>query len=106
MAHEPDIERAQRGELRWRILRALESGRPVALSETILHRTLVDIQLQVSPHGLRRELKYLEGKGLITVLAEDEPTWLAELTPYGIDVAEFEVDCPPGIGRPAKKWWS
>lgn len=103
--HEPDIERSQRGEARWRILRALDAGRPVALSETIIHRTLVDVNLQVSPHGLRRELKYLEGKGLVAILAEDEPTWLVELTPEGIDVAEYEVPAPPGIARP-RKWWS
>ncbi len=103
--NDPDLERAQRAEARWRILRALDAGRPVAISETIIHRTLVDINLQLNPHGLRRELSYLEGKGLIRILQRDEPTWIAELTPEGIDVAEYEVDAPAGIARP-KKWWS
>ena len=102
--NEPDIERTQRAEARWRILRALDAGRPVALSETIVHRTLVDVNLQVSPTGLRRELKYLEGKGLVRLLEEDQPTWLAELTTDGVDVVEYEVEAPAGIARP-KKWW-
>lgn len=102
--NEPNLERAQRGEARWRIIRALDASRPVPLSETILHRTLVDIQLQISPHGLRRELNYLEQKGMIKILERDEPTWLIELTADGVDVAEHEAPAPTGISRP-KKWW-
>ena len=66
-----DIERAQREETRWRILRCLDAGRPGFVAETIIYRVLVDIHLP--------------------------------MTPNGVDVVEYTVDCDPGIARP-KKW--
>lgn len=102
--HEIDINRANREEMRWRILRALDAGRPTPVSETIILRTLQDIELPVTPHALRRELDYLRDRKLITIRGEDEPTWLAELTRYGVDIVEYTIDCEPGIARP-KKWY-
>jgi hypothetical protein len=101
--HEIDLEKANREEARWRILRALDAGRPRPVSETIIFRTLQDIELPLTPHGLRRELDYLRDRGLILVTAEDSPTWLAELTRYGVDIVEYTIACEPGIARP-KKW--
>lgn len=101
--HEVDLERAAREEARWRILRALDAGRPIAVAETIILRTLQDIQLPITPHGLRRELAYLEDRGLVEVGGRDGPVWTAELTRYGVDVVEYTVACDPGIARP-KKW--
>jgi len=102
MAGEVDIERAQREEARWRILRALDAGRPGAVSETILFRCLQDIKLKMSPRELRRHLDYLQDRSLITILDEDTSTWSAELTRVGIDVVEYTVPCEPGIARPPK----
>ena len=104
MAHEIDLDRSQREEARWRVLRALDASRPVLLSETVIHRTLADVELQVSPAGLRRELMYLRDKGLIDLIDTHAPTWLAKLTPMGIDVVEYTIAAPAGIARP-EKWW-
>ena len=99
------MERATREESRWRILRGLDAGRPYQVSETILWRLVSgDLGLPVSPMMLRRELVYLEERGLIEVLNRDEATWAARLTRAGIDVVEYTVPCEPGIARPPKVW--
>lgn len=100
--HEVDFERAQREEARWRILRALDAGRPISVSETIILRTLQDIKLGLTAHGLRRELDYLEDRELIVIEGRDSPVWIAALTRLGVDVVEYTVPCQPGIARPAK----
>ena len=35
---------------------------------------------------------------------EKSAAWFADLTRYGVDVAEYTVDCQPGVARPAKYW--
>lgn len=102
--HEVDLERAQREELRWRILKTLDAGRPLPVAETIILRTLQDIQLPATPHGLRRELDYLAGRDLVSIEGQDGPVWTAELTRTGVDLVEYTIPCEPGIARP-KKWY-
>ncbi|WP_339860414.1 cytoplasmic protein [Thalassospira alkalitolerans] len=102
--HEVDLEKAQREETRWRILRVLDAGRPMAVSETVVFRALGDASLPISPNVLRRELDYLRDKKLINIAGEDGPVWSAELTGNGVDVVEYTVASPPGIARP-QKWW-
>lgn len=102
--HEVDLQRAEREEIRWRILKTLDAGRPRPVSETIILRTLSDMELPVTPYGLRRELDYLKDRSLITLKGVDEPVWIADLTRYGVDVVEYTIACEPGIARP-KKWY-
>jgi hypothetical protein len=102
--HELDMQRANREEARWRILRALDAGRPGPVSEPILYRLLSgDLALPITPTGLRRELDYLRDRKLIEITGEDTPVWLAELTRYGVDIVEYTIACEPGIARP-KQW--
>lgn len=96
-----DLEKANREEVRWRILRALDAGRPGKVSETLLLRVISDIALQVTPGSLRRELDYLRDKGLIVIEGEGSPTWSGDLTAYGIDVIEGAKPVPPGIYKPS-----
>jgi hypothetical protein len=99
-----DLQKAQREEVRWRILRALDAGRPRPVSETILLRVLTDIELPITAHELRRELDYLAGRLLIEIQGRDAgPVWTASLTRMGIDLVEYTIPCEPGIARP-KKW--
>jgi hypothetical protein len=103
MAGEIDLERAQREESRWRVLRALDAGRPYPVSEQIVLRVIEDIKLPITASGLRRELDYLEERELIRIHDKESPVWSAELTRIGIDVVEYTVPCDAGIARP-KKW--
>jgi hypothetical protein len=44
MSEGMDLEQRQREEARWRILRVVDAGRPIAVSEQIVWRVLSDIQ--------------------------------------------------------------
>ena len=65
-----DLEQKQREEARWRILRVLDAGRPIAVSETIVWRVLHDIRLPMSVNSVRREITYLRDLGLIEIEGE------------------------------------
>jgi predicted ArsR family transcriptional regulator len=99
-----NLEQRQREEARWRILRVLDAGRPIAVSETIVWRVLTDIKLSITSNALRRELSYLRDRGLVEVEGENEETWYARLTASGVDVVEYTAPAPPGIARPRKYW--
>lgn len=104
MPQELHPAQAQRESLRWTILLALNYARPVGASETIVLRTVQDIPIHITSLELRKELDYLAGMGFIELRREDRETWYAKITPSGIDLVEYQTDCPPGIGRPKKYW--
>ncbi len=99
-----NLEQKQREEARWRVLRVLDAGRPIAVSETIVWRVLADIKLALTLNALRRELSYLRDRGLVEIEGEDHDTWYARLTASGVDVVEYTAPAPPGIARPRKYW--
>lgn len=99
-----DLEQKQREEARWRILRVLDAGRPIAVSETIVWRVLADIKLPLTLNTLRRELSYLRDLGLLEVDGEEHETWYARLTAAGVDVVEYTIAAPAGVARPRKYW--
>ena len=47
-----DLEQKNREEARWRMLRVVDAGRPIAVSEQIIWRVLVDIKLSLSINGI------------------------------------------------------
>jgi hypothetical protein len=99
-----DIEQRQREEARWRILRVVEAGRPVPVSEQIVWRVLTDIKLSLSLNQVRRELSYLQDLGLLELEGEDNDIWFAKLTAQGVDVVEYTLKAPAGVARPRKYW--
>ena len=54
-----DLEQKRREEARWRMMRVIDAGRPIAVSEQIIWRVLADIKLSPSLITVRRELAYL-----------------------------------------------
>jgi len=94
------FEQARREEIRWRILRALDAGRPLPVAETLLFRVLFDVSLSLSAQELRRELDYLSKSKLVTLIQNSGDPWLVELTEQGIECVEYSIPCPPGIARP------
>lgn len=93
------IEKLQQEEARWRILAALNAGRPTSVTETLLHRVCTDLSMPLTERDIRRELDYLERRKLV-IVDKTKKVWLAELTHVGIDVVEYTVECEPGIARP------
>ena len=98
-----DLAQKQREEARWRILRVLDAGRPIPVSENIILRVLQDVRLPLGPGAVRRELDYLRGLGLAAIEDEEE-VWFARLTATGVDIVEYTVAAPPGIARPQRYW--
>jgi hypothetical protein len=99
-----DLEQRLREEARWRILRVVDAGRPVAVCEQIVWRVLTDIKLGLSLNQVRRELSYLRDLGLLELEGEDSDIWFAKLTAPGVDVVEYTAKAPAGIARPRKYW--
>ena len=98
------LEYVRREEARWRILRVVDAGRPIAGSEQIVWRVLSDIKLALTQVGLRRELSYLRDSGLLELEGESGETWFARLTASGVDVVEYNYPAPAGVARPKKYW--
>ena len=99
-----DLEQKNREEARWRMLRVVDAGRPIAVSEQIVWRVLADIKLSLSLNTVRRELSYLRDLGLVELEGEDAETWFAKLTANGVDVVEYNFPSPAGVARPRKYW--
>jgi DNA-binding transcriptional ArsR family regulator len=99
-----DLEQKNREEARWRMLRVVDAGRPIAVSEQIIWRVLADIKLSLSLITVRRELAYLRDLGLLELEGEGSETWFAKLTASGVDVVEYNFPSPAGVARPRKYW--
>jgi len=99
-----DQEKKRIEVLRWRMLQALDVGRPYPVSEDLLMATVGGEDMPVTPRELRREMAYLEDRKLVVIGGKNTACWSAELSHHGIDVAEYTVECLPGIARPAKYW--
>ena len=99
-----DLEQKNREEARWRMLRVVAAGRPIAVSEQIIWRVLADIKLSLSLITVRRELAYLRDLGLLELEGENGETWFAKLTASGVDVVEYNFPSPAGVARPRKYW--
>ncbi|MBN1830279.1 MAG: hypothetical protein JW884_14195 [Deltaproteobacteria bacterium] len=102
---EIDIEKAKRSQMRWLILETLNAARPIGASDRTILTAIQGIIADATLLEIRREMDYLEDRGLIKIEGREiQPNWHAELTHHGVDVAEYTVECRPGIARP-KKWW-
>lgn len=101
----PDMEKARRENLRWLILQALNSAQPIGTSEQVVLSAIQPMLPDLTQLELRRNLDYLEERGLITITGRSlQPQWFCKLDRYGIDLVEYTVECEAGIARPAKYW--
>lgn len=91
--------------MRWNILLTLNNARPIGAYEELVLATIQGIYPDASALELRRELDYLDDRKLVDLTKEPGGRWFAELTRLGVDIAEYTLDCEPGIARP-KKYWS
>lgn len=99
-----DPAKARRESLRWYIILTLNTSRPVDPHEAVVLSTIQGIFPDATTLELRRELDYLEGRSLATLDKQPSGAWICGLTHYGVDIAEYTIECNPGIARPAKYW--
>ncbi|WP_137972398.1 hypothetical protein [Pseudomonas sp. F(2018)] len=99
-----DPAKARRETLRWFILLTLNTSRPVDPHEAVVLSTIQGVLPDLTQLELRREMDYLADRSLVTLKKEPSGVWICGLTHYGVDIAEYTVDCRPGIARPEKYW--
>ena len=99
-----DHSKVRRESLRWLILLTLNNARPMGAQEGPILSVAQSVYSDATQLELRRELDYLHGRELVRVVKLPSGPWHAELSRHGVDVAEYTVDCEPGIARPAKYW--
>lgn len=99
-----DQAKVRRESIRWTILLTLNNARPIGAYEELVLATIQAVYPDATALEIRRELDYLADRQLCQVVKEPGGRWFADLTRYGVDIAEYTVDCQPGIARPAKYW--
>lgn len=104
MQNSIDYARLRREALRWLILLTLNNARPVGAFEAVVLSVAQSEYPDATPLELRREMDYLDERELVKIDKQPSGKWFADLTRHGVDVAEYTVNCEPGIARPAKYW--
>lgn len=99
-----DTAKIRRESMRWNILLTLNNARPMGAYEELILSTVQSIYPDATALELRREIDYLADRSLVDLRKEPSGRWFADLTRYGVDVAEYTVDCQPGVARPARYW--
>lgn len=99
-------ERIRREGMRWHLINTLNKARPYTTGEVFLLDVMRGIYPDATALELRQQLDYLADRKLIAVTKQPHGTWFADLTRLGVDVAEYTVNCEPGIARPEKYWES
>lgn len=99
-----DHAKIRRESLRWLILLTLNNARPIGAFEALILSVAQSEYPDATPLEVRRELDYLHERDLVKIDKQPSGKWFAELTRFGVDIAEYTIDCDPGIARPAKYW--
>lgn len=101
---QPDMTKVRRESLRWLILLTLNNARPLGAFEEVVLAVAQSVYPDATALEVRRELDYLNDRMLVTLDKQPSGRWHTELTRHGVDIAEYTVDCQPGIARPVKYW--
>jgi len=99
-----DQAKIRREHMRWHILLTLNNARPSGAYEEVILSVEQAMYPDATALELRRELDYLADRELLDLKKDPGGRWFADLTRHGTDVAEYTVDCDPGIARPQKYW--
>jgi len=99
-----DFQKALRETVRWIALDAVNHGRPYPVAEPLILGAIQGVPVQCTALELRRELDYLEDRGLVEITRRESAPWAVELTRAGVDVVDYTVEVEPGIARPKKYW--
>lgn len=95
-------DRERREFMRWVLLLAMNINRPTHSTLRFLQQVVRGEYADATEMQVRRELDYLESRDLVKVFTDPLGQVSADLTRYGIDIAEYTVPVEPGIARPPK----
>ena len=99
-----DHVKVRRESMRWNLINTLDKARPHTSSEQFLLDVMRAIYPDATALEVRRDLDYLADRKLVDLNKTPSGAWFADLTRYGVDIAEYTIDCAPGIARPEKYW--
>lgn len=99
-----DMQKLRREDIRWQVLLTLNNATPIGAYEELVQTVVRATYQDVTALEVRKHLDYLEARELVEICREPSGRWFCELTRYGVDVAEYTVDCDAGIARPTKYW--
>jgi hypothetical protein len=99
-----DHQKVRRESLRWYLILTLYNAQPTGCYEELLLQTLIALFEDTTQLEVRRVATYLEERELVHLKREPGGRWYAQLSRTGIDLAEYTIDCEPGIARPVKNW--
>jgi hypothetical protein len=88
--------------MRWILLLAMNINRPTHSTLRFLLSVVRGEYTDATEMQVRRELDYLESRSLAKVFTDPLGQISADLTRYGIDIAEYTLPVEPGISRPPK----
>ena len=94
------LARARQGAIRWDLLRTVNETRPIGIYTEALLPIIRSVYPDATHREIRRDLDYLEERGLAKIKRDPTDRWFVDLTRDGIDVAEYTSECDPGIDRP------
>ena len=102
-----DLDRAQSAKtrsefMRWILLLARNINRPTHSTLRFLLQVVRGEYADATEMQVRRELDYLDSRGIAKVFTDTLGQVSANLTRHGIDLAEYTVPVEPGIARPPK----
>lgn len=97
-----DEAKVRRETMRWNVIVTLNNAYPIGAYEEVVLSVARAIYPDATRNEVRRELGYLEDRELVEIERQPDGRWHAELTRYGVDCAEYTIDCQPGIARPIK----
>ncbi len=97
-------EKARREGMRWHLVNTLHKARPYTTSEVFLLDVIRGIYPDATALELRQQLDYLADRKMVELNKQPSGMWFADLTSLGVDIAEYTVECYPGIARPEKYW--
>lgn len=99
-----DLQKTRRESMRWHLLNALDKARPLGALDILLLDVLRCIYADATANELHAQLDYLHSHHFVELDKRPDGHWHAKLNHNGIDVVEYNQDCPVGIARPAKYW--
>ena len=99
-----ELEQSERETARWVTLHALYHGAGYPVAERLVLSVLEAVPIQASAGDVRAHLSYVASAGLASIEYLSNGTWVARITRAGMDVVEYNAECPVGIARPKKYW--
>lgn len=99
-----DPDKVRRETMRWLVILTLHNASPMGAYEELVLATVQGMFPDATALEVRRILDYLSDRELVTLDKQPGGRWFADLTRNGTDLAEYTVECDPGIARPPKYW--